>query len=302
MSHRNIVIVNKFFSKAPALRKIFENNFSDPKVTHRKRFVWDYWNVPNQYRLVRTPADYYFADSKDYTALIDRLVLWGRENLGCHSVSQPWLSYYVDGCRQNFHSDVPHGPWAFVYSLSPKKIKYSGGETLILKPEVTNFWNQFSDQADYEFNSFFDVVKSPFNRLTVFDPRYPHGVSEVRGVEDPLEARLVLHGWFVEPRPYVVGPISTTVVQKKIEPGFQKLSSILNEFEAVNGTICFRLDISKSGEIKKYTLLTDTLMSPLASYQELSELRREIKLIFSSLLFKTEKQESKITIPLLFKA
>lgn len=29
---------------------------------------------------------------------------------------------------------------------------------------------------------------------TVFDPRFPHGVREVRGTRDPLKARLVIHG------------------------------------------------------------------------------------------------------------
>ena len=37
-------------------------------------------------------------------------------------------------------------------------------------------------------------VPSPFNRLTVFDPRFPHGVREVRGTRDPRKGRLVLHG------------------------------------------------------------------------------------------------------------
>ena len=44
-----------------------------------------------------------------------------------------------------------------------------------------------------------------FNRLTVFDPRYPHGVRLVEGVQDPLKARLVLHGWFTEPVPFFDG-------------------------------------------------------------------------------------------------
>ena len=44
-----------------------------------------------------------------------------------------------------------------------------------------------------------------FNRLTVFDGRYPHGVRPVEGTRDPLKARLVLHGWFTEPTPFFEG-------------------------------------------------------------------------------------------------
>ena len=44
-----------------------------------------------------------------------------------------------------------------------------------------------------------------FNRLTVFDGRYPHGVRPVEGTRDPLKARLVLHGWFTEQAPFFDG-------------------------------------------------------------------------------------------------
>ena len=48
-------------------------------------------------------------------------------------------------------------------------------------------------------------VQPRFNRLTVFDGRYPHGVRPVEGTRDPLKARLVLHGWFTEPTPFFDG-------------------------------------------------------------------------------------------------
>ena len=49
------------------------------------------------------------------------------------------------------------------------------------------------------------LVQPHFNRLTVFDGRYPHGVRPVEGTRDPLKARLVLHGWFTEPTPFFDG-------------------------------------------------------------------------------------------------
>ena len=57
---------------------------------------------------------------------------WSSRNLGCTAITPPWLSYYVEGCEQKLHSDVPHGPWAFVFSLSPRRPKFRGGETLLL--------------------------------------------------------------------------------------------------------------------------------------------------------------------------
>ena len=73
-----------------------------------------------------------------------RLVAWGRETLGCHDISPPWLSLYVDGCRQELHGDLPHGPWAFVFSLTRWRGRvFRGGETLLVRDEVLDFWHDF---------------------------------------------------------------------------------------------------------------------------------------------------------------
>ena len=43
---------------------------------------------------------------------------------------------------------MPHGPWAFVYSLTPNKKEFRGGETLILKPNTLNYWSNFVDELE----------------------------------------------------------------------------------------------------------------------------------------------------------
>ena len=53
------------------------------------------------------------------------------------------------------------------------------------------------------------LVQQQFNRLTVFDGRFPHGVRPVEGTRDPLKSRLVLHGWFTEPTPFFDGKHAT---------------------------------------------------------------------------------------------
>jgi len=144
MNH--LLTVKNFYSDAKKMRGVFEDRFKDPRNTDSQRFVWDYWHVPDQYTLVRTPAYYYFPQ-KMYEAFHQYLVDWGRQNLGCHDISAPWLSYYVDGCKQELHSDVPHGPWAYVFSLTPWKNRtFSGGETLLLRPSVLNYWQNFVDE------------------------------------------------------------------------------------------------------------------------------------------------------------
>ncbi len=297
---KNLIIKDRFFKDANKLRNFFEDQFRDPHQAHPKRFVWDYWNVPGQYRLVRTPAYHYFP-AKIYQQFHSELVQWGRQNLGCHDISPTWLSYYTEGCRQNLHSDVPHGPWAFVYSLSPKKIKFKGGETLIFKDQVLDYWKNFVDEKDREQSSFVDEIKPNFNRLIVFDPKKPHGVTEVRGVEDPMEARLVIHGWFVQPRPYVQGALSTRDVQDQIEQLMYDLSDKLSNFGSYWGTVSFGIDVSAKGQVQKVEILTDTLVALDAQSLPVSQFSKWFISEIKKIKFRHKTKNSRIVIPLIFK-
>lgn len=62
---------------------------------------------------------------------------------------------------------------------------------MILKPHVLDYWRTFQPGIGLEEKHFLDVVEPRFNRLTVFDPRFPHGVRPVAGTRDPLKGRLV---------------------------------------------------------------------------------------------------------------
>ena len=60
-------------------------------------------------------------------------------------------SCYVDGCRQNLHTDSPHGPFAFVLSLTDwEGRRFSGGETEILQPLVLDYWRRFDSGTGME--------------------------------------------------------------------------------------------------------------------------------------------------------
>ncbi|MFP5518958.1 MAG: 2OG-Fe(II) oxygenase [Bdellovibrionia bacterium] len=298
---KHLLIQDKFFDGAKDLRNYYEEQFRNPRETHNQRFVWDYWHVPDQYTLLRTPAYYYFP-KKMYEQLHRRIVQWGRENLGCHDISAPWMSYYVNGCQQQLHSDVPHGPWAFVYSLTPwKQRQWSGGETLILKPQVLDYWSHFVDEKDRELNSFVDRVPAQFNRLVVFDPRFPHGVTEVRGTQDPLQARLVIHGWFVEPRPYVVGGLSTQAVQNSLQQPLMSLQALIEHVGAVHGTMSFRIKVSADGQVVNFKWLTNTVHGLEAHAEQIKVLNNGIRKLFMNTSFRKAKTPSEITVPLLFK-
>jgi hypothetical protein len=93
-----------------------------------------------------------------------------------------------------------HGPWAFVLSLTRwEERRFGGGETELLAPSTLTHWQTHAAGAVVQRPQLTRLVPPRFNQLTVFDPRVPHGVREVRGTRDPRAARVVLHGWFVEP-------------------------------------------------------------------------------------------------------
>jgi hypothetical protein len=254
-----IQVQDSFYSKHREMRSFYEQQFKNPLHAHSKRFCWDYWNVPDQYRLLRTPAQNFFGE-KLFKPFLEHLLNWGRMNLGCQMISHPWLSAYVNDCYQDIHSDVPHGPWSFVYSLSPwKNRSFSGGETFVAQPKLLNYFQDFSSSRSDESKQLLIKIPAEQNRLTVFDPRYPHGVTRVNGVEDLLDARLVIHGWFTEPRPMVEGSLTP----KKAIPSMDKIAEyLLHEFSKsdLSGIFCIRLKISASGKLTAIQVLTSHLI------------------------------------------
>lgn len=62
-------------------------------------------------------------------------------------------------CFQELHADNPHGPWAFVLSLTNwEQRRFSGGETVILQPQVLDYWRGFEARRGMELD---DLVSSP---------------------------------------------------------------------------------------------------------------------------------------------
>lgn len=174
--------VPNFFEGADELRATFDEYFADPRQAHPMRFVWDYWHVPDQYTLHRTQAADYF-EPASFEALTAALTTYGQQELGCRDISPPWLSYYVDGCEQLLHADVPQGPFAYVLSLTLwDERRFTGGHTQILQPWVLDYWRDFDSSTGLERSDLMLDVPANFNQLTVFDARLPHGVRCVEGV------------------------------------------------------------------------------------------------------------------------
>lgn len=294
---RSAVIVENFAPEARGLREVFDDRFAEPRSTRGDRFVWDWWHVPGQYTALRTPAWTYFPRGL-YEAFHRRLVAWGRETLGCHDISPPWLSCYVDGCRQELHGDLPHGPWAFVYSLTHWRGRaFRGGETLLLRDGVLDYWDGFRSEQAIEEGDLVRAIEPKFGRLTVFDPRIPHGVREVTGTRDPREGRLVIHGWFVQPRPFIVGPLPV----RELAARTADLDAVLASSDVpLAGMLALAFDVDRTGQARRVRVLSDTTRVAVAAEADRARLVRILRKTVASWKFAKQRGTSKVTLPLVF--
>jgi hypothetical protein len=297
---KSVYTFKSFYNQAGKLRQHFDQRFHDPRVADGGRFIWDYWHVPNQYTHLRTPA-YAFFPKPLYEDLHRSLLRFGQQTLGCHDISPPWMSCYLDGHNQNLHADVPHGPWAYVFSLSqPTKKLFTGGETLLLNDHVLDYWNRFgaTEQSFYESEQFFQKITPHFNQLTVFDPRIPHGVSPVKGPQDVRHGRLVIHGWFVSPKPFVEGPLPLSRLKNAINDFGEAIHEVLSMGIDASGVISFRIHVAASGTVTKITPLTNSLRS--STPKECQELVREAMGFWKGASFGKCSGPSTVTLPVIF--
>ena len=259
---------------------------------HAHRFVWDYWHVPGQYTLLRTPAQDYFPEPL-FAKLESALAEYAAAELGCVGMTPLWLSCYVDGCEQRLHADVPHGPWAFVLSLTnwttsdedpgstpdgsssqkstksksdaPAARAFTGGETILLRPETLEYWRGFDADATVERDDLVRLVEPEFNRLLAFDPRVPHGVQTVRGTRDPRLGRLVVHGWFNDPAPVIRGGLrddgdaeaaTTEALARALPPLYESLGAL----PRARGVVAVKVAVEPDGSVSEARFSADALV------------------------------------------
>lgn len=306
---QSLMVFDQFYRQASDLRSHFEERFADPRESRSDRFIWDYWHIPGQYTHLRTPA-YEFFPRNIYEPFHRYLVEWGRKNLGCHDISPPWLSCYVDGHYQGMHSDYPHGPFAFVFSISPKKFFFKGGETLLIKDEILSFWQNLNELRAFEQESVYERIPSPFNRLTVFDPRVPHGVSRLTGADDLRSGRLVIHGWFVNPRPCIDGPLPAKKFQSWSQGFGEILDPLFRQGEVMaHGLVSLSFEVLASGKTRNPRILANTVRllrgageDPRAEMSQIQALEKQVLQFVKQSDFGKQKGNSEVTLPLIFEA
>jgi hypothetical protein len=257
----DLLVQTDFFEHAEAMRSEFEAAVGPQRSAAARRFAWDYWHVPGQYGYIRTFARNFFSPAL-YRAYVLALTAWASERLGCAAYTEPWLSYYVDGCRQEFHTDVVNGPWAWVFSLTRwGEHGFTGGETTLLGPKLLDYWRHFKAGRSLEARDLFRPIAPVFNQLTVFDARIPHGVPVVEGTRDPLEGRVVLHGWFMSPQLRVVGGLAVRHAESECARITEGWSRLLRDRGELDGVLVIRFHVDADGSVHNAHVVAATLLS-----------------------------------------
>lgn len=316
----HILAVENFLDEGAAaeLRATFEGRFrsgmggaddeADGSIP-AERFVWDLWHVPNQFSLMRTPAEEYFKEDGQFDGVVDALTAFGQRYLGCNSISPVWLSLYTDGCEQRLHTDAWQGPWSFVLSLTDwERRGFDGGETVILRPETLDHWRGFDAGESLEEQHMVDEVEPLFNRLTVFDPRFPHGVRTLRGSRDPMRGRLVLHGWFTQPAPFFEGPLDEDQAADILNDALQPFFESMADTGRLMGMLAVRIHVSgETGEVRSVEALSDTLLhdpfehaGPDEAASAIATVKAEAAQALRGATFPTAPADTMITMPFVF--
>src|ERR1700722_12638487 len=110
-----VIVVDRFLPAdlAEAMRADIDAHFATPQdhraETHQ---IWNYLFVPELYAYLRTRPEKVFR--RDRVDSFMRAVQgWSVPTLGMGSVTWPYLSLYISGCRQGWHNDALNGRFGF---------------------------------------------------------------------------------------------------------------------------------------------------------------------------------------------
>jgi 2OG-Fe(II) oxygenase superfamily len=292
------LVVDDFLpiAEAERLRAGIEAHFARPDAhSHTTHQIWNYWFVPGLYTYLRTNPEKLIA-RPHVDAFVETLRAWSIRTLGMADVTWPFLSLYINGCRQGVHNDSTNGHFAFVYSLTRNERRSIGGETLIYHEGDLFRRGLRRASAGADFHA---EVAPRFNRLVVFDDRLPHGVSPVEGPMDPLEGRFVLHGHLRSAGALVEGALSPESVNQTILEPMTAFLEAAPRIEAHSGMLMLRLSVAPSGAVAACAVLVDRVVALDERDAGWPALAEAIRARASQLAFPAAESATTITLPIM---
>ncbi len=171
---------------------------------------------------------------------------------------------------------------------------------MLMRDEVLDFWGDFVSSRSLEEHDVIENIEPKFNRLTVFDPRLPHGVRRVEGSMDPREGRLVIHGWFVQPRPFIEGPLREKQLSSGIDEITDAIMPLLEAGLPVAGLLSVGFTVEVNGSVTALETLSDTTRVPRGAEADHRRLISLVARTAKRLSFAKQRGRSRVTLPLVF--
>jgi hypothetical protein len=144
------------------------------------------------------------------------------------------------------------------------------------------------------------AIPPRFGRLVAFDPRIPHGVREVRGTHDPREGRLVIHGWFVQPKPVVVGPLRDADLRRRVDGLSEAIMGRLVGDLPIAGLLSLGFRVSPKGAVTAVQVLSDNTRVPAADERARRRFVAAVRRHIEAWDFPAQTGASRVTLPLTF--
>jgi hypothetical protein len=239
-----------FYPDAHLMRKAIDDHFTEASagsLPFSQRGIWNYWFIPTLYTYLRCEPWILFP--AQYDSFMNHLQAFVARQFGLVIPTKPYLSMYVNGCGQNIHNDAHNGRLAYVFSLTKwKERRFSGGETFIYKVGDAMYEKIFIPTGGW---GFYEFVEPEFNRLALFDDRFPHAVNPIQGTMDPHDARFVLHGHMEDPDgiAYGEGALKGVNVSAQWRQIKEPVTAIFKS-HGCHGFLSFALDVEASGAFK----------------------------------------------------
>jgi hypothetical protein len=255
--HGRHVTIDGFFADASTMRRTLDQRLADKDDPFdARRFAWEHWHVDGQFSQLRTPARGFFP-APLMAAFEARLLRWAG---GAYGVSRlggpPWLSILTDGGFQSLHRDGPNGQIAFTFGLG-KSGRFRGGDTLIAKDELLDYFRTGSHREERAHTPLFDEIPPMPNRLIAFDSRIPHAVRAVEGPRHARDGRIAVQGWLEADGCVVEGPLARAAATRVAGAAVRRIPAA--SLAGAEGLVAVRLKLGEDGRARDVELRASTL-------------------------------------------
>jgi hypothetical protein len=121
----------------------------------------------------------------------------------------------------------------------------------------------------------------------------------VRGTLDPREGRVVVHGWFVSPRPFVEGALDPAELTPRIDALSGAILPMARRLP-VAGLLSLGFRVTPSGTVLSARVLSDTTRTPAGAEAERRRLVAAARATVAAWRFPRRRTPSRVTLPLVF--